>query len=51
MRELLWGYVRRRLSLFLLLALCWGIFAVLLSLYHLPIEGALYGCVLCLLSV
>lgn len=46
--SLLFSYLRRHMSYILLLAAFSGIFAVMLYLYRIPLEGALYGTLLCL---
>lgn len=47
----LWGYIRSKAGLMALLALCAGLFALVLSLYDLPAEAAGYGALLCLAAV
>ena len=44
------SYLRRHFSYLLLLAAFAGIFAVMLFLYRIPLEGALYGTLLCVFA-
>ena len=46
--RLLWGYIKEKIWLLVLLALCTGLFAAVLWLYDLPAEAAGYGGGLCL---
>lgn len=47
--RLLWGYIKGKCWLLALAALCAGTFALVLSLYDLPAEAAVYGGLLCLI--
>lgn len=46
--SLLWGYMKGKWKLLVLLGVCTGLFAWVLSLYQLPAEAAEYGGLLCL---
>ena len=46
--RLLWGYIKEKIWLLILLGLCTGLFAAVLWLYDLPAEAAGYGGGLCL---
>ncbi|MDE7262595.1 MAG: sensor histidine kinase [Oscillospiraceae bacterium] len=46
---MLWGYIKRKCWLLALLGLCTGTFALVLSLYDLPVEAAGYAGLLCLI--
>ena len=48
---LLWGYIKEKIWLPVLLGLCTGLFAAVLWLYNLPAEAVGYGGGLCLLLV
>ena len=45
--RIIWGYIKERVWFLLLTALCMGIFAVVLFLYHLPVEPVAYAGALC----
>ncbi len=47
--RMLWGYIKRKCWLLALLGLCTGTFALVLSLYDLPVEAAGYAGLLCLI--
>ena len=47
--RLLWGYCKEKSWLLVLLGLCTGMFALVLSLYDLPAEAAGYAGLLCLI--
>ena len=47
--RIFWGYIKGKIWLLLLLGLCTGTFALVLSLYDLPAEAAGYGGLLCLM--
>lgn len=47
--RILWGYIKGKRWMLVLLGLCTGIFALVLSLYDLPAEAAGYGGLLCLI--
>lgn len=49
--RLLWGYLKEKIWLLVLLGLCTGLFAAVLWLYSLPAEAAWYGGGLCLAAV
>lgn len=47
--RILWGYLKGKAWLLVLLGLCTGIFALVLSLYDLPAEAVKYAGLLCLI--
>lgn len=47
--KMLFGYMRAKWKLLVLLAVCAGLFAWVLTLYQLPAEAAGYGALLCLI--
>lgn len=49
--RILWGYMKGKCWLLALLGICTGVFALVLSLYHLPAEAAGYGGLLCLIAM
>ena len=49
--KIFWGYVKGRCWVLVLLGVCTGLFAWVLSLYQLPAEAAEYGGLLCLIIV
>ena len=49
--KIFWGYVKGRCWALVLLGVCTGLFAWVLSLYQLPAEAAEYGGLLCLVIV
>ena len=49
--KIFWGYVKGRCWVLVLLGVCTGLFAWVLSLYQLPAEAAEYGGLLCLVIV
>ena len=44
-----WGYLKYKCWPLILLAVCTGLFAWVLTLYELPAEAAAYGGLLCLI--
>lgn len=49
--RIFWGYVKEKVWLLVLLGLCTGLFALVLSLYDLPAEAAGYAALLCLVVI
>ena len=45
--KIIWGYIKERIWFILLAALCVGLFAIVLFLYHLPVEPVGYAGLLC----